>query len=74
MLQPMSGKELEYIADSISNEDLLLKQNAITASSTSNQQLKQLYSQAISQHQQHIQTLNNLFAQHQQLAPSQPQG
>lgn len=27
-MQPLSGKELEYIVDSISNEELLLKQCA----------------------------------------------
>ncbi|MFC4099549.1 hypothetical protein [Paenibacillus xanthanilyticus] len=73
MLQPMSSKELEYIIDSISNEDLLLKQCAVAATSTSNQALVNIYQQAISQHQQHIETLIHTIQQHQQLAPTQPQ-
>lgn len=35
-MQALSGKELEYIADSISNEDLLIKQLAATAGTTQN--------------------------------------
>lgn len=35
-MQALSGKELEYITDSISNEDLLIKQLAATAGTTQN--------------------------------------
>ncbi|MCQ6559631.1 hypothetical protein [Paenibacillus mendelii] len=73
MMQPMSAKELEYIVDSISNEDLLLKQCGVVATSATNQAIKQTCHQMINMHQQHIQTLVQSIQQHQQMAPSQPQ-
>jgi hypothetical protein len=73
MMQPMTAKELEYIVDSISNEDLLMKQCAVVATTSSNQTLQQICGQMISTHQQHIQLLLGTLHQHQQLAPSQPQ-
>ncbi|NBD26586.1 hypothetical protein [Paenibacillus glycinis] len=72
-MQPLTSKELEYLVDSISNEDLLIKQNAVMAASASNSALKQAGMQMINTHQQHAQMLLNAIAQHQQLAPTQPQ-
>ncbi|MFD1953671.1 hypothetical protein ACFSL6_05620 [Paenibacillus thailandensis] len=72
-MQPITGKELEYIVDSMSNEDLLMKQCAALAATTGNQALRQLSLQMIQTHQQHYQTLLNSIQQHQNLAPTQPQ-
>jgi len=52
-MQALSGKELEYIADSISNEDLLLKQCAATAATTQNQQVRQICMQHMQNHTKH---------------------
>jgi hypothetical protein len=73
MVQPITAKELEYIADSMSNEDLLLKQNAVLASSSSNQAFVQAARQFIATHQQHYQTLLQTLHQHSGMAPTQPQ-
>lgn len=73
MLQPITAKELEYIADSMSNEDLLIKQCAQLATAASNQNLRQAGMQEMQTHQQHYQTLLHALQQHQQLAPTQPQ-
>ncbi|KWX81122.1 hypothetical protein AMQ84_00940 [Paenibacillus riograndensis] len=72
-MQPLSGKELEYIADSISNEDLLIKQLAATAGSTQNSTVNQICSQQIQSHTHHLGVLVQLLQQHQQYAPTQPQ-
>lgn len=72
-MQALSGKELEYIADSISNEDLLIKQLAATAGSTQNQAVRQICIQHIQSHTQHMDKLTQMLTQHQQYAPTQPQ-
>ncbi|MFF2909114.1 MULTISPECIES: hypothetical protein [Bacillales] len=72
-MQALSGKELEYIADSISNEDLLIKQLAATAGSTQNQAVRQICIQHIQSHTQHMGVLTQMLQQHQQYAPTQPQ-
>lgn len=72
-MQAISGKELEYIADSISNEDLLLKQCAATAGTTQNAQVRQICMQHMQHHTQHMTTLTDLIQQHQQFAPTSPQ-
>ncbi|WP_042202027.1 hypothetical protein [Paenibacillus camerounensis] len=72
-MQALSGKELEYIADSISNEDLLIKQLAATAGTTQNQTVQQICVQHIQSHSQHMNSLIQLLQQHQQYAPAQPQ-
>ncbi|QHW33352.1 hypothetical protein GZH47_22860 [Paenibacillus rhizovicinus] len=73
LIQPLTGKELEYLVDSISNEDLLIKQNAVMAASASTPALKQIGMHMIQTHQQHTQMLIHAIGQHQQLAPTQPQ-
>ncbi|SFF12534.1 hypothetical protein SAMN04487969_114173 [Paenibacillus algorifonticola] len=73
MLQPMTAKELEYVADSMSNEDLLIKQCTAVSVGASNQQLRQMCSQMLHTHQQHYQTLLHTLQQHQSMAPTQPQ-
>lgn len=72
-MQALSGKEVEYIVDSISNEDLLMKQLAATAGSTQNPTVSQICIQQIQSHSQHMNTLVQLLQQHQQYAPTQPQ-
>ncbi|MEK4063604.1 MULTISPECIES: hypothetical protein [Paenibacillus] len=72
-MQALSGKEVEYIADSISNEDLLIKQLAATAGTTQNATVHQICVQQIQSHTGHMNTLVQLLEQHQQYAPTQPQ-
>jgi len=72
-MQAMTAKEMEYIADSMSNEDLLIKQCAFFASSITNAQLKQACSHMVDVHTQHYNTLLNALQQHQAMAPAQPQ-
>lgn len=72
IMQPMTAKEMEYIVDSISNEDLLIKQCAVVAASASNISVKQACGQMIQTHQQHAQMLQQALQQHLQLAPTQP--
>jgi hypothetical protein len=73
MIQAMTGKELEYIADSLSNENLLTMQCAVAASSISNVQLQQTCSHMVDVHTQQYRTLLNALQQHQSIAPTQPQ-
>lgn len=72
-MQALSGKELEYIVDSISNEDLLIKQLAATAGTTQNSTVQGICVQQIQSHTHHMDMLVQLLQQHQQYAPTQPQ-
>lgn len=72
-MQPLTGKELEYIVDSISNEELLLKQCAATAASIQQPAIQQTCLQLARTHEHHLNMLFNALQQHQQLAPMQPQ-
>ncbi|MFS0723308.1 hypothetical protein [Paenibacillus sp. 1P07SE] len=73
MMKPITAKELEYLVDSMSNEDLLMKQCAVTAATASNQDLRHQCLQLQVMHQQHYDALLHALEQHQQMAPSQPQ-
>ncbi|MGG1312584.1 MULTISPECIES: hypothetical protein [Cohnella] len=73
MNQPITAKELEYIADSMSNEDLLIKQCAAAASICGNQQIQQVLNHQAQVHMQHYQSLLNCLQQSQPNAPTQPQ-
>lgn len=73
MKQPLTAKELEYIVDSMSNEDLLMKHSAVLASSTNHLATHSLCMEMVSLHKQHYQTLMHSLHQHMQLAPMQPQ-
>lgn len=73
MMQALTAKELEYIADSLSNEDLLIKQNALLASLATNPSLRHAGMAELQTHQQHYQTLLQALQQHQPMAPTQPQ-
>lgn len=72
-MKPLSMKELEYIVDSISNEDLLMKQCAATAASTSNATIQRTLVQMVSAHQQHMNLLVQSLQQHAQIAPTHAQ-
>ncbi|MEC0180578.1 hypothetical protein P4H61_03590 [Paenibacillus peoriae] len=72
-MQPLTGKELEYIVDSISNEELLLKQCAASAASIQRPAIQQACLQFARTHEHHLNLLSNALQQHQQLAPTQPQ-
>ncbi|MBH5317330.1 hypothetical protein I6N90_05825 [Paenibacillus sp. GSMTC-2017] len=73
MVQPMTAKELEYIADSMSNEDLLIKQAAATLAVSTTPAIRNYFSQVIQTHQQHYDSLLHAISHHQQIAPTQPQ-
>jgi hypothetical protein len=72
-MQAMTCKELEYVADSMSNEELLIKQCAVAAATISNMQIKQACTHMLDVHTQHYGTLLSCIQQHQSMAPSQPQ-
>ncbi|MGF9698101.1 hypothetical protein [Paenibacillus sp. MABNR03] len=72
-MQALSPKELNYIADSISNEEMLIKQCAATASISHNPQIQQALNQYVRTHEQHLSTLVNVLQQHQSIAPTQAQ-
>lgn len=72
-LQPLSAKELEYIVDSISNEELLIKQTAATCASSTNPAIQQACQAYIHSFEQHLDTLIQTLRQHQNMAPNQPQ-
>ncbi|RXI96274.1 hypothetical protein DS745_21305 [Anaerobacillus alkaliphilus] len=72
-MQPLTTKELEYIVDSMSNEDLLIKQCVAIIGSTQNQNVKQVCQTMVNQHQQHYQQLMNVMQQHQSMGTSQTQ-
>lgn len=69
ILQPLTSKELEYIADCMSNEDLLIKQCLATAAQSPNMAVQQICKQLLTHHQQHYQGLFNLLQQHSPIAP-----
>ncbi|MCM3783313.1 hypothetical protein M3231_10035 [Neobacillus mesonae] len=71
-MQAITGKELSYISDSLSNEQLLIKQCAATAASTQNEAIKQVLEQHIKAHTDHANMLIQSLEQHQPLAPAQP--
>ncbi|WP_434752116.1 hypothetical protein [Paenibacillus amylolyticus] len=72
-MQALSPKELNYIADSISNEEMLIKQCSATASISTNPAIQQALNQYVRSHEQHMNTLIQTLHQHQSLAPSQSQ-
>ncbi|WP_270169613.1 hypothetical protein [Paenibacillus sp. SYP-B4298] len=72
MMQPLTAKEVEYIVDSISNEDLLMKQCAAAAATASHPALRQICTQFVQIHEQHCHTLMQSLSNHQSLAPTQP--
>lgn len=72
-MQPLTSKEMEYIVDSMSNEDLLMKQCVATMSQTQNPAVKNMCHQLINTHQQHYNELLQSLQQHARIAPNQNQ-
>lgn len=72
-MKPISAKELEYIVDSISNEDLLIKQCAATAAMATTPGVQQTLTHMIGVHQQHMNVLLHTLQQHTHMAPTSPQ-
>ncbi|MBB6731118.1 hypothetical protein [Cohnella zeiphila] len=72
-LLPLTAKELEYIADSMSNEDLMIKQCTAGAAICTNPQIQQVLNHQAQVHTQHYQSLLQCLQMHQSLAPTQPQ-
>lgn len=68
-MQPMSSKELEYIIDSMSNEDLLMRQTAAAAAIATHPQLKSCCDAMVQTHQANYNTLMKSLEQHQSVAP-----
>lgn len=69
-MQPLSGKELNYISDCVSNEEMLLKLCACASTVSSQPGIQQVINQQIQSHQQHMNTLLDTLRSHQQLAPT----
>ncbi|RCX17433.1 hypothetical protein DFP94_109158 [Fontibacillus phaseoli] len=72
-MKPLSGKEVNYIADSVANEDMLIKMCAAAAAVSTNSQLGQAITEHMLVHEHHMHTLIDALKQHQQLAPTQAQ-
>ncbi len=72
-MQPLTSKEMSYISDSLSNEDLLMKQSAHLAAISQHPQVRQVFTQLVQRHQQHHQHLMQELQNHQTVAPSQLQ-
>lgn len=72
-MNALTAKEVEYIIDSMSNEDLLMKQCTATAMQTTDPNLKSVCEQMVTAHQQHYNTLLQCLEQHVSAAPTHPQ-
>ncbi|MNJ41530.1 hypothetical protein D3C77_364560 [compost metagenome] len=70
-MQPLSAKELEYISDSISNEEMLLKLTAAASAVSQHPDIKNAITSQMRTHEQHINQLIQAISQHQPLAPTQ---
>lgn len=68
-MKPLSAKELEYVVDSMSNEDLLIKQCISAGAQSQNPAVKQICQQLAQKHTQHYQTLMSILEQHVSIAP-----
>lgn len=72
-MQPLTHKELDYISDSLSNEEMLAKLCAATAGSAQDQAVRQICLQHLQSHSHHMDVLAHTLQMHQQFAPMQPQ-
>lgn len=68
-MQPLSMKELDYIADSISNEEMLGKLCAAAAVVSQNFEIEQAMLEHIRVHEHHLHLLTDSLRQHQMMAP-----
>lgn len=69
-MEQLTSKELEYAIDSMSNEDLLLKQATLVISQSTHPQLTQVCQQIIQNHKNSYATLLSAVEQHYQMAPN----
>ncbi|MBW4837979.1 MAG: hypothetical protein KZY74_01170 [Paenibacillaceae bacterium] len=69
-MQPLSMKELDYIADSISNEEMLSKLCAAAAAVSQNFEIEQAMLEHIRAHEHHLHQLTDSLRQHQMAAPT----
>lgn len=67
-MQPLSMKELDYIADSISNEEMLSKLCAAAAAVSQNFEIEQAMLEHIRVHEHHLHLLTDSLRQHQMAA------
>ncbi|WMT39816.1 hypothetical protein RE628_20920 [Paenibacillus sp. D2_2] len=70
-MKPLTGKELDYISDSLSNENMLIKLCAAAKSVSANGQISQVIGQHLQVHEQHTHQMIDMLKQHQQMAPTQ---
>jgi len=69
-MQPMTNKELEYIVDSMSNEDLLTHQCAALVAAATHPELKSCCQSMLQTHQDNYNTLMSSLEQHEPFAPN----
>ncbi|WP_068786717.1 hypothetical protein [Paenibacillus phocaensis] len=69
-MQPMSIKELDYIADSISNEEMLGKLCAYGVAISQNFEIEQAMQEHVRIHEHHLHLLTESLRQHQMAAPA----
>lgn len=72
-LQPLTSKELNYIADCISNEAMLAKHCAATAAASQKTAVRQALLGFVGRHEQHLNTLADSLQKHSNFAPTQVQ-
>ncbi|GIP17041.1 hypothetical protein J40TS1_26830 [Paenibacillus montaniterrae] len=68
-MQAMTNKELEYVIDSMSNEDLLMKTCAAAAAVSTHPAVKSCCEAMVHTHQANYNTLLQSLQQHQTIAP-----
>lgn len=68
-MQQLTSKELEYAIDSMSNEDLLLKQATAVISQSTHPELTQVCQQIIQNHKSSYASLLSSIEQHYHVAP-----
>jgi len=68
-MEQLTCKELEYAIDSMSNEDLLLKQATLVVSQSTHPELTSCCQEIIQNHRNSYKTLLNAIEQHQTIAP-----
>ena len=71
--QPLTSKEMSYLCDSMSNEDIITKQCVSVIQDTQNQTVKNELNQIVQKNQQHYNDLLSTLQNHVSIAPSQPQ-
>ncbi|MFC7749673.1 hypothetical protein ACFQWB_06935 [Paenibacillus thermoaerophilus] len=69
--QPLTSKETEYVVDSMSNEESIVKHLAVIAATAQQPDIRQLCSNLLATHQQHFQSLSAHLQHKRAQAPSQ---